>query len=99
MKKKHIRRIRKSRVKKDEIVADIIFLLISFVASFMVVFLFDVHHSFYEWPILPLKYIFKTSEPYFYLVPLGTIVLFILIKLFIYGIQEDEKALEEKYRL
>jgi len=96
--RRHIERVRKSRINKDELIADGVFILISFIASFAVVFLFDVHHSFYEVPILPLKYIFKTAEPYYYFTFVGTIVLFVLIKLFIYGIQEDEKALEERVK-
>ncbi len=97
--KKHINKLRKSPINRDELIADVIFIIISFISSFVVVFLFDVHHSFYEWPFFPLKFIFKTPEPYYYLTLIGTIVLFVLIKLFMYGIQEDEKALEEREKL
>ncbi len=96
--KRHIKKIRKSRVNRDEIIADLVFLFISFFSSFVVVFLFDIHRSFYEWPIFPLKFIFKTHDPYMYFLPLGTITLFILIKLFIYGIQQDEKAYEARLK-
>ena len=53
-------KIRSNRISREELIADGIFLLISFISSFVVVFLFDVHRSFYEMPMLPLKYIFKT---------------------------------------
>ncbi|MBN2102107.1 MAG: hypothetical protein JW716_04520 [Candidatus Aenigmarchaeota archaeon] len=94
--KKHIKKVRKSPISRDELIADGIFIFISFIASFAVVFLFDVHHSFYEMPVFPLEFIFKTTEPYYYFTFVGTIALFVLIKLFIYGIQEDEKALEKR---
>ncbi len=94
--RKHIKKVRKSPINRDELIADGIFILISFISSFVIVFLFDVHHSFYEMPIIPLKYIFKSPEPYYYFTLIGTIILFLLIKLFIYGIQEDERALEAR---
>lgn len=86
-----MKKIRKStKVTKEEIIADAIFLSISAIISFLIVFLFDIHHSFYEWPF-SLKFIFKTYKPYLLFTFVGTIVGFFLIKLFLLGIQEEEK--------
>jgi hypothetical protein len=43
--RKHLRKIRKSNITKEELIADGIFLFISAVISFLVVLLFDIHHS------------------------------------------------------
>lgn len=93
---KNFSKVRKSRINKDELIADGIFIFISFISSFVVTFLFDIHHSFYEMPLYPFKFIFKTHEPYYYFTLIGTVLLFVIIKLFLYGIQEDEKALIAK---
>ncbi len=88
--RKHLKKIRKSIITKEELIADIIFLAISAFVSFLFIFLFDIHHSFYEWP-MTLKFIFKTQAPYMLFTPIGTIVGFILIKLLLLGLKEEEK--------
>jgi len=87
---RHLRKIRKSKITKEEIIGDLIFVLVSAIVSFLIVFLFDVHHSFYKWPF-QLKFIFKTIYPYLVFVPAGTIIGFFLIKLFLFGIKEEVK--------
>lgn len=74
-----MKKIRKSAITKEELIADGIFLLISVFILFLTVFLFDIHHSFYEW-LFALKYIFKSFHPYIILVPIGTIIGFLIIR-------------------
>jgi len=50
--RRHLKKIRKSIITKEEIIADAIFLFISAFISFLLVFFFDIHQSFYEWPIV-----------------------------------------------
>jgi len=86
----HLRKIRKSKITKGELVGDAIFLLVSLVVSFLLVLLFDVHHSFYEYPP-KLVFIFKSLGPYILYVPLGAIFIFFIIKLILFGFREEEK--------
>ncbi|MBU4267206.1 MAG: hypothetical protein KKE96_08285 [Candidatus Altiarchaeota archaeon] len=87
---KRLRRVRKSAITREELIADAIFLFISAFISFTIVFLFDIHRSFYSWPIFPLRFIFKTYQPYVLFTLIGTILLFFIIKLLIFGIKEEE---------
>ncbi len=89
--RKHLKKIRKSIITREELAADAIFLFISGFVSFLIVLLFDIHHSFYEWP-MTLKFIFNTPYPYVLFVSAGTIVGFFIIKLFLLGIREEELA-------
>jgi lysylphosphatidylglycerol synthetase-like protein (DUF2156 family) len=88
--RKHLKKIRKSIVTKEEIIADAVFLFIPALVSFLIVFFFDVHHSFYEWP-MTLKFIFNSPYPYVLFVTIGTILGFFMIKLLLFGIREEEK--------
>lgn len=85
-----VRKIRKSRVTREEFLGDLVFLVIGFVVSFIGVFLFDTHHSFYEEPWFPLKFIFTTTTPYIVGTLVGGVVIFLLIKLFLFGVHEEE---------
>jgi len=89
--RKHLKKLRKETIiTKEEIIADVIFLSVSAFVSFLIVFLFDIHRTFYEWP-MTLKFIFKTPHPYFLFVPIGTIIGFFIIKLILLGFKEEEK--------
>lgn len=88
--RKCLKKIRKSIVTKEELIADAVFLFISTVVSFLFVNLFDIHPSFYEWPIT-LKFIFDSPSPYVLFVGIGTIIGFFLIKLLLYGFKEEAK--------
>lgn len=88
--RKHLRKIRKSIITKEELAADAVFLFISLLISSIIVFLFDIHQSFYEWPI-NLKFIFETPYPYFAFIPIGSILGFFIIKLLLFGFKEEEK--------
>ena len=87
--REHLRKIRKSNITKEELIADGIFLFISAVISFLVVLLFDVHHSFYRWPVFPLEFILTTYHPYVVFTLVGTIFGFLVIKLLLFGIKEE----------
>jgi hypothetical protein len=41
------RKIRKTRVEKEEIIADFIFLAVSFIITVIALFVFDIHWNFY----------------------------------------------------
>ena len=87
--RKHLKKIRKSVITKEELIADGIFLFISAFISCTTVLLFDIHHSFYTWPPFPLKFIFKTHYPYIVFTFVGTIIGFFMIKLLLFGIKEE----------
>jgi hypothetical protein len=80
---------KKFKISQDEIFADIIFFCIAGFITFCLVFFFDIHPSFYNWPFA-LKFIFVNPNPYFVLVPIGTIVGFLLIKLLLYAFKREE---------
>ena len=85
-----MKKIRRTSITKEELKADAIFLFISAFVSFIIVFLFDIHRSFYEWP-MTLKFIFKTVYPYFVFIPIGAIIGFLIIKLILIGFEEEQK--------
>lgn len=85
--RKRLRMLRKSKITREELIADAIFFSISLLVSLLAVFLFDIHHSFYEWPFT-MSFIFDTPYPYVFFVPLGGMVGFFLIKLLLIGIRE-----------
>lgn len=84
-------RLRKKRITKDEILADLIFLLVPAFISFCIIFIFDIHHSLYEFPILPLKFVFQTKTAYLIGIPGGALVGFFLIKILVFGFHESQK--------
>ena len=88
---------KKSRVTHEELVADAIFFLVAGAISFLITLLFDVHHSFYEWPIV-WTFIFKNPVPYVAFTLLGAIFGFFILKLVVFGITEEERAAERKRR-
>lgn len=88
--RKHFKKIRgKSKVTKREIFADLIFLALSGFVSLVVIFLFDIHRSFYEWPI-KLSFLFKTPGPYVFFGFAGMFLGFFIIKILLLGIKEEE---------
>jgi lysylphosphatidylglycerol synthetase-like protein (DUF2156 family) len=87
---RRIKKIRKSFITKEEFIADVIFASVSMFASALIIFLFDIHHSFYSWP-MKIDFIFKTPGPYFVFIPIGTIIGFFLIKIILFGFKEEER--------
>jgi hypothetical protein len=88
--RKHLKKIRKSIITKEELIADAIFLGISAFISFAIVLLFDIHHSFYDWP-MEFKTIFQTRYPYYIFIPVGAIIGLFILKLILFGFKEEEK--------
>jgi len=87
----HLKKLREYKITKEEIISDLIFFLIPAFVSFCVIFIFDIHHSLYEFPIFPLKFVFQTKFAYLIGIPTGSLVGFFMIKLVIFGIHESEK--------
>jgi len=87
-----LRKVRKSRVSREEIMADLIFFFIPALLSFLAIFFFDIHQSFYQAPYYPFN--FLLNSPWIYLggVLLGGMIGFFLIKLFLFGVKEEEEA-------
>lgn len=80
---------RKTKITQDEIFADIIFFCISGFITFIFVFFFDIYPSFLHQPF-SLNFAFTNPNPYWAIVPPGSIVGFILIKLFLYAFKREE---------
>ena len=89
--------IKRPKISKHEIIADLIFLFVAMVISGTMILIFDYHWSFYpgETVIPPSKHIFKTAEPYYIGIPVGGIVGFLIIKLLYFAFSEEEKAEQE----
>lgn len=87
-----IRKVRKSRITREEIIADAVFFFISAFIAFLAVLFFDTHQSFYSYPIFPLKFVFASKTPYIVGTLAGGLVGFFLIKLFLFGLKEEEMA-------
>ena len=93
--RRHLRKIRKSHITREELIADAIFLFIPALVSFLAVFLFDIHHTFYEWP-MRLTFIFGSPYPYLLFVPAGMLLGFFLIKLLLLGFEEEGRVSSRK---
>lgn len=92
--------IRKTRISQHEIIADIIFILIGMFVTFMAIFIFDIHWSFYPGNTIfpPNKHIFTSPTPYLIGVPLGGLGGLILMKLLYYAFSEENEAEQEKWK-
>ena len=93
--------LKKLRVGKNEIIADIIFLFVAMAVSAIAIFIFDIHWSFYPGNTIfpPNKYIFKSLLPYYFGIPVGGIVGFILLKLVVYAFFKEEEEYLETHEL
>jgi hypothetical protein len=85
--RKHLRKIRGGKVTKREVASDAIFLAISAIISLIIIFLFDIHRSFYEWPP-KLQFIFNSPYPYIIFTAIGMFIGFFIIKLLLLGVKE-----------
>ena len=88
-----IHRVRKTRVTRNEIVADLIFFFVPAFIALVALYVFDIHWNFYPGGSLfpPTKFIF--TDPWVYVGGslLGGLVGFFLIKLVVLGIHEEEE--------
>ena len=80
---------RKTLITLEEIVDDIIYFSLSAFIAVFATFIFDIHHSFYQDSLFPLKFIFKSKEVYLISAFGGGILGLIWIKVFIFALQRD----------
>ncbi len=78
----------KRKISLEEIVDDIIYFSLSALIALIATFLFDIHHSFYQESIFPLKFLLKSYIPYIIAAFGGGILGLIWIKLFIFALQQ-----------
>jgi len=87
-----IHRVRKTRVTRNELVADLIFFIVPALIALIALYVFDIHWNFYPggslWP--PTKHVFTDGWIFVSGSLLGGIVGFFLIKLVVLGIHEEE---------
>ncbi len=91
--------IKRPRISKEELIADIVFLFVAMLISGIAIFIFDIHWSFYPGNeiIPPSKRVFTDLTPYYFGVPAGGIVGFVIIKLLAYAfLKEEEEHHEHK---
>lgn len=95
-----LRHLRKTRIEKEEIIADFVFLLFSLIVSLVALFIFDIHWNFYPGGQLfpPEKHIFTDKSIYVWGSLAGAILGFFLIKLFLFGLREEETVWENEKR-
>lgn len=87
-------KIRSKKVNNEEIIADFIFLLVSFIAAIIALYIFDIHWNFYPGGQIfpPAKHIFTDKTIYLRGGLVGAIAGFFLIKIFLAGLKEEEIA-------
>jgi hypothetical protein len=83
---------RKTSITLEEIVDDIIYFSLSAFLAILATFIFDIHHSFYQDNLFPLKFIFKSKDVYLISALGGGILGLIWIKVFLFALQEDTFA-------
>lgn len=89
--RKIIIRFRGFRITKREIIADAIFLIVGFLVSILLLYLFDIHWSFYPGETIfpPSRYVGLAKYVYFTGSLIGSIIIFFIIKLFLLGVKEE----------
>lgn len=82
------------KISKEEIIADLIFIIVGALVSFILIFIFDIHWSFYPGETIfpPSRNVFLSPEPYYYGIPIGAIIGFFILKLVSYAFMEEEIA-------
>lgn len=80
-------------ISSREIIADIIFLLVSAIISFLAIVIFNIHWSFYPGNVLfpPSKTVGISSNIYIIGTLAGSLAGFFIIKLLLIGVKEEEK--------
>jgi len=79
-------------ITKKELIADFIFLLVAFIIAFLMLYIFDIHWSFYPGENIfpPSKYVGLSKKVYLIGSLLGAIIGFFIIKLFLIGVKEEK---------
>lgn len=90
--RKHLEKVRKGKITKNEIIADFIFFLIPATISFLAILIFDLHWNFYSWSTFFTleKHVFQSYDPYIIGTLLGGTIGFFLIKLFLFAVHEEK---------
>jgi hypothetical protein len=81
-------RKRKTLITLEEICDDIIYFSLSAFLAILATLIFDIHHSFYQDSLFPLKFIFKSKEVYLISAFGGGILGLIWIKVFLFALQK-----------
>jgi hypothetical protein len=77
------------KVTLEEIVDDIIYFSLSAFLSILATFIFDIHHSFYQDSLFPLKFVFKSKDVYLVSALAGGILGLVWIKFFLFALQKN----------
>lgn len=93
-------KIRKTKIEKEEIIADFVFLFISFIITIIALYIFDIHWNFYPNGQLfpPEKHVFTNKSIYLWGGLIGAIIGFFIIKLFLFGLKEEENVWKKNLR-
>ncbi len=89
--------IKRPKISREEIIADVMYLLIAMVLSALAIYIFDIHWSFYPGQTIfpPSKHIFQDPTVYYVGVPIGGIIGFLILKLIFFAFMEEKKAHED----
>jgi hypothetical protein len=89
--------IKRPPISKHELIADALYFFLSAFLSFLAVFVFDIHHSFYPGNHLyPPTFIFTSVNPYIFGILFGGFIGFFLLKIMFWAFIEEEAALETR---
>jgi hypothetical protein len=93
-----IQRLRKTRITKNELIADMIFFFVPAFLAFVALYIFDIHWNFYPGGSLfpPTKHVFSDGWIFVSGTLFGGIVGFFLLKLMVFGIHEEEAAKKKR---
>ncbi len=85
--------IKRPLISKEEIIADVVYVLVGMIVSALALLIFDMHWNFYGDLNFPFeKRVFTSMTPYYIGVPLGGIVGFFILKLLFFAFMEEEIA-------
>lgn len=89
--------IKRPKISKEELIADLVYILIGAFVALIAIYIFDIHWSFYPGETIfpPSKHIFQTQDPYYFGIPIGAIVGFFILKLLSFAFMEEEIAHED----
>jgi hypothetical protein len=79
---------RKTKITFEEIVDDIIYFSLSAFIAIIATFIFDIHWSFYQESLFPLKFIFKSKLAYLITALAGGVLGLVWIKVFLFATEK-----------
>ncbi len=88
----------KRKIQKEEIIADLVFFAVAAAVSLAAIFIFDIHWSLYPGSQIFSKFVFVDKGIYLYGGLVGGIAGFFIIKVLMFGLIEEEKAMREVKR-